>query len=743
MGQDNIVKRLRLLFLERRGFFALLLLPAAAVLVRLPGTGQNLPYVFHWDEPTLVNLATWLFTEGSLNPRYFNYPGGMIYLLGLLYLLTLLGGMLCGAFPGWAAGLKVLAAGTYPRPPGGGVVYRFPTRGAPVAYIVGRLVSVALGALTVWWTARLAERLAGKRAAWLAGGLLALNALHAANSALITTDVACGAFLAWFLLALVDGRSPRTAGIALGLAAAFKYTGGIGVYLWPLGLLLTPVLGSCGPGHAGAGPRADADVSPRLRRAAWNRFWLRLAPWAAGTFLLLNPFILVTPGAFLRGFFYEAAHMRAGTEHFGAGIGIGPTGPAVVAGTLWRELGPFVLLAILLAVLLAVFARRRAGVVESSGIRVSQQADQRWILLLAAWCGVYLLQLCTWKTAYPRYLLPVWPALAALAGCGASLAAEQVLREQGRSRSRVARWGAMIAAALLLVGPGLAPLSRSVAARSRTDPRVPMSAFLAATVRPGEGIGMEAGGPWVSNEQNQIVRVDLLGRSDPDEWRRQGVRYLLATGREAHVPKGSPDSLLINRRRIGQDARQLWRSGSYAVYDLGNGRGGVDEVRTLLAAGRSQEAERRARALWDADSTSVSAAMLVGEVLLARRDTSGAVDAYGRAADLAPRDTSPLLALGNIALAGGAWNAAIETFTLAVDRSPRDPLALHNLATALLYRARATAESGDRAAASADLRAAVRFAGAAVSFDPEEGRFRETEARAREMARRVGVSIDP
>ena len=190
-------------------------------------------------------------------------------------------------------------------------------------------------------------------------------------------------------------------------------------------------------------------------------------------------------------------------------------------------------------------------------------------------------------------------------------------------------------------------------------------------------------------------------------------------------------------------ARLLWRNGSYAVYDLGSGQGGAEDVRALLTAGRSPEAERRARALWDADPASAAAAMLVGEVLLARQDTSGAVDAYGRAADLAPRDTSPLLALGNIALSGSAWDAAVEAFSLAVDRSPRDPLALHNLATALLYRARAAGGSGSSAAAAADLRAAVRFARAAVSFDPEDGRFRETEVRADEMARRLGISLDP
>ncbi len=752
MGRQGIGRKSWLYLRAHRRQLLLLLLPLVAVLVRLPGTWQDLPFVFHWDEPTLVNLATWLFTEGSLNPRFFNYPGGMIYMLGLLFLVVLLGGMLFGAFPGWAAGVKVLAAGSYPRPPGGGVIYRFPTRGAPVAYIVGRLLSVALGALSVFWVARFAERLAGRRAAWLAGGFLALNALHAANSVLVTTDVACSAFLIWFVLCLAERKSPRMAGIALGLSIACKYTGGIGLYLWPLGLLLTPAVARSATGETGtppaaglsetAAPTTDVEPSPRERRAAWNRFWLRLLPWAGGTFLLLNPFVILSPGAFVRGFLYEAAHMRAGTAHFGEGIGIGPTGPAVVAGTLWRDFGPVALIAVLVAMLLALPARVGEKDRKPAPPSVSGRFDPRWIFLLAAWSGVYLVQLCTWKTAYPRYLLPLWPALALLAGCGASMAAEHLLWQQGATRVRSARRTAAIVAALLLVGPGLPKLGRSVATRIRTDPRVPMSAFVASTVREGDGIGAEPGGPWVSSESNRILRVDLLGRYGPEGWRRQGVRYLLATGRERHLPPGSPESLRVNRQRIAEAARTLWQRGPYTVYDLGQGSGSAEGVRALLAAGQPQEAEARARVLCTDDPTSVAAAMLLGEVLLARRDTSGAVDAYARAAGLAPRDTSPLLALGNLALSGHMWDAAVEAFTLAVNRLPRDPVALHNLATALLYRAHGAADAGNRAAFAEDVRAAVRFSSAAVSIDPEDARFRDTAARAQELASRYGVALE-
>jgi hypothetical protein len=740
VGLESIFTKLRLFVDARRWALALLPILFVAALVRVPGIRQNLPFVFLRDEPTTVSLASWFFTEGSLNPRFFDCPGGMVYALGLLYVLTILGGMLSGHFHSWGAGVGVLTAGAASRPPGGGIAEHIPVRGAPVAYIVGRLFSVVLGLLTVWWVARMAGRLAGRRAAWLAGGFLALNAVHAAGSVLVTPEVACGAFLAWFLLGLSGGRSPRAAGIALGLAAACDYFGAVGIYLWPLGLLVTPILGTDGPTGGDAAASAGHDAAHR--RAAWNRYWRRLLPWAGGTFVLLNPFAFLSPGALLRGMAHAMGYGNASAESLGETARAASTGLAVVAGTLWRGLGPFVLIAILLALLLAVPARRRAQAADATAGDSPEQLDQRWISLLAAWCVVGLLQLCTWKVVHPRSLLPLWPAASVLAGCGASMAAEQVLREQGVARVRSARRMALIAAAVLLAGPGLYPLGRSIAARLRTDPRVPMSVFLAATVRPGEGIGAESGGPWISEASAPVVQVDFLGRSGPDGWRRQGVRYLLASGREAFLSGDDSDSLRANLERIGKETHLLWQQGRYAVYDLGRGPGSAEGVRALLAAGQMQEADQRARALWDADPTSVAAAILVGDVLMARQDTAGAFDAYGRAAGLAPRDPSPLLAIGTAALSGHSWDAAIEAYSLAVDRAPGNPTALHGLAIALLERAGATAASGNRLACAADLRDAARYARTAVGIAPEDGRLRETEARARAMAARFGVRLD-
>jgi hypothetical protein len=676
----------------------------AAFSLRLPGIWQSLPYVFHWDEPTLVNLAIWLLGEHSLNPHYFNYPAGMVYLLAVLFGLVLLLGRAFGAFPGIAEGFHRLASGTYPRPPDGELIYRFPTRGVSVLYMIGRAASAVLGTLSVWWSFRLGRMLGGARVAWLAGALLAFSALHAANSALVTTDVACGAGLTWFVWCLFSGASPRRSGIALGLAAAAKYTGGIGLYLWPLGWLW---------------PVAESG------RRDWNRRWLRLAPWALGTFLVLDPFAVLTPRAFLSGFLQEAAHMRAGTAHFGEGVAIGPTGLAVVAGTLWRELGLLPLLGLVFA-LGAAFARRRAC------------PRARQVLLLGGWCLAYFVQLATWQTAYARYLLPVWPALLVVSAWGWVRVVESL---STRAFPLLRKAPIAIGAIALAAIPGMLPLGRTVAARLRPDPRVEMSAVIERSVEPSGVIAVEPGGPWIDERSRQVIQVDVLGRADPGLWRRRGVRYLVATGREAHLPAGSPDSLVANRERLEREGRTVWRHGPYAIFDLGEGGDPLSQVRRVLQAGHLQEARDRLEAICRRDSTSVPAAVMLGDARLALGDTLAAAQAYTLASRINASDPVPFLALGTIALSAHRWDAAVAAFRRARELAPREPAPAYNLATALISRAQAEGIAGRREAAGRDVGEAALLARLAVSMNPQEIRFRQLEARTRELAARGNIPL--
>lgn len=61
---------------SRRILLGLLLL---ALLLRLPGLDWGLPYVYHPDEPTHVNIVLEILKTGDLNPHWFKYPSFRIY----------------------------------------------------------------------------------------------------------------------------------------------------------------------------------------------------------------------------------------------------------------------------------------------------------------------------------------------------------------------------------------------------------------------------------------------------------------------------------------------------------------------------------------------------------------------------------------------------------------------------------------------------------------------------------------
>jgi tetratricopeptide (TPR) repeat protein len=298
------------------------------------------------------------------------------------------------------------------------------------------------------------------------------------------------------------------------------------------------------------------------------------------------------------------------------------------------------------------------------------------------------------------------------------------------------------AALLALVAvPGLLPLGRSIGERLRTDPRVEMSRVIERSLAADEAIAAEPGAPWIDPVSRQVIKVDLLGRARAEVWRRRGVRYLIATGRETYLPPGSPDSLLENRRRIEQTARMVWRNGPYAIFDLGEGEDAFNRARRLLAAGRAEEARRTLEDLCRVDSTNSPAVMLLGDARLAQGDTTAAVDAYLLASRLDETDPVPFLAMGSIALESRRWDAAVAAFLRARTLSPRDPIPVHNLSTALLYRAEASFLAGGRGAAARDLVDAALLARLGTSIVPEEARFRQLEAKTRELSVRWGIPL--
>ena len=64
--------------------YGLLLILAAAFLLRATGINFGLPYLYHQDEPIVVNHAL-AYGAGDFNPHFFKLPPLLSYLLFIVY----------------------------------------------------------------------------------------------------------------------------------------------------------------------------------------------------------------------------------------------------------------------------------------------------------------------------------------------------------------------------------------------------------------------------------------------------------------------------------------------------------------------------------------------------------------------------------------------------------------------------------------------------------------------------------
>jgi len=234
---------------------------------------------------------------------------------------------------------------------------------AEPSYLAGRLVIVGFavgGVAAAWWLGSCAY---GTVAAAIAAGVTAVETTHVAFSHAAVTDVPLTTLVTVALALLVAGRY-ELAGVAIGLATAAKYPGV---------LLLVPLL-----------------------IVVWRQ-WRRLAvslALAVLAFVVASPFVVLDAGSTwsaLRR--VEAEHRRGwlGFEHdHWSGIAF--------AGRLWDGLGPVLVIAT--AALVVALARR------------SRRAD----VVLGSFVVAFYVSLLPLHSHFPRYVLPLVPALGALAG---------------------------------------------------------------------------------------------------------------------------------------------------------------------------------------------------------------------------------------------------------------------------------------------------------------------------------------
>jgi hypothetical protein len=448
---------------------ALALIVLAGLLVRLAHNDYGLPYVYSADEGShFTNRAVAMF-GGDPNPGYFQNPSAFTYVIfGVLRLREAV----------WPLGKLPVPAQFSVDP-----VSVWVTARSTAA------VLCMLGVVAVFETGR---RLFGVREGIAAAAVLAFAFLPVAYSRVAVTDV--GTFLpvaasvGFSALALDRGRQRDLvlAGATAGLAIGFKYTAG---------LLLLPVI-AAGVVQARRAPRKAA-VGLGLALAC-----------AVLVFLVTTPYFL---------FDFETARRQIVGQAQTAGafgkVGqAGDSGVGYYAGSLTWGLGWG---ATLMALAGAVLLTRR---------------DPRRAAVLCVFPLALFAYLSGQSRFFGRWLLPVYPVLALLAGVGIAWAATTVAARLPRGAgARPAAGVAVLGLVLLavLAQPVAADL-RTASVLGHTDTREVARDFLTARYPPSARVVIE---PAVPSRYYRLVR---RRRSLPPS-RKQFVRGFIRDNRESRL----------------------------------------------------------------------------------------------------------------------------------------------------------------------------------------------------------------
>ncbi len=190
----------------------LILIVIVGLLLRAIGTNYGFPFIFHPDEPTVVRSA--LGIRFSLNPGHFDWPHLYIY---LNYFLFMIFAKFRDLLP--YLGLKSYFLGFWDD--------------RTIFYLLSRLFSAVLGALTIIPIYLTSRRFYGKEIGLLSALLFSVVPFHVMHSHYALIDVPMVFWVSWalyFSSSIIYSPSLKNyifGGLFVGLAASTKYNGGL------------------------------------------------------------------------------------------------------------------------------------------------------------------------------------------------------------------------------------------------------------------------------------------------------------------------------------------------------------------------------------------------------------------------------------------------------------------------------------------------------------------------------------
>lgn len=438
-------------FLQRRAH--LLGVCTVALVLRLPGVFNGLPYVRHPDEPVNYRIFHGMVANRSALPHFYDYPSLQYDLQAVVHALVSGTGNLLGMWD------SVDQLDLAPGRPGANLALN------SEPWVVARLVTVAVSLLGVAIVTGVATRLSGSRR-WgtIAGLFAAVSGVGIATGFVITPDALAGT-TAIAVLAMVlrlhgpgataaDRRWAVLTAVLFGLSVGAKYNNGVLAIAIVAGALLAPTA-----------------LRPTARQLA------ALTAIAFGVFLLTTPAIIFDPRGFLRGLDRVLDHYSTGHPGYEGNV------PASNLKALWGSDA--------VAVMLAAF-----GVV---ALRRS-----RPVVLLGGWVVVYFGFTSIAKVHFDRNLTPLLGAVAVLAALGGQRL-WQLLRTPQPGLARPAAIAATVLTlapiTLLRAGERFDEITHQL-----TDYQAEARTWLAGQIPAGSAVLTDYYTPWL--EDGLYVRTD-------------------------------------------------------------------------------------------------------------------------------------------------------------------------------------------------------------------------------------------